>query len=147
MDSFTQYWLTCNRSMCQCQIPGRRAKCSSIAPAPLPELAGQHAPWRDSLPGAHTQGWNCPNRGHSRKPIFEIDSPAPARRMVKKLVSHNFCWSMNIRWLWMSVIGLLVIDILSGDSIDIAVALIATPILACPICRQHLILQKSPKMA
>ncbi len=54
---------------------------------------------------------------------------------------------MNIRWSWMSVLGLLVIDILSGDSIDIAVALIATTILACPICRQHLILKKSPRMA
>ena len=32
---------------------------------------------------------------------------------------------MNIRWSWMNVIGLLVIDILSGDSIDIAVTLTA----------------------
>ena len=47
---------------------------------------------------------------------------------------------MNIRWSWMNVIGLLAIDYLSGDSIDIAVALIATTILAYPICRQHLIL-------
>ena len=47
---------------------------------------------------------------------------------------------MNIRWSWMNVIGLLAIDYLSGDSIDIAVALIVTTILACPIFRQHLIL-------
>jgi hypothetical protein len=44
---------------------------------------------------------------------------------------------MNIRWSWMNVIGLLVIDCLSGDSIDIAVALIATMFLACPIFRPH----------
>ncbi len=33
---------------------------------------------------------------------------------------------MNIRWSWMNVIGLLAIDYLSGDSIDMAVAMAAT---------------------
>ena len=47
---------------------------------------------------------------------------------------------MNIGWLWMNVIGLLAIDSLFGDSIDITVALIATMILVCANCRQHLIL-------